>query len=44
MAATGAAYATVLAQSTSVILSLILIKRRGVPFEFSRKSIKFHKT
>ena len=43
MAATGAACATVLAQSTSVILSLILIKRRGLPFEFSRKSIKFHK-
>ena len=44
MAATGAAYATVLAQAISVILSLILIKRNGVPFEFSRKSIKFHKT
>ena len=43
MAAIGAACATVLAQSTSVILSLILIKRRGLPFEFSLKSIKFHK-
>lgn len=43
MAATGAACATVLAQSTSVILSLILIKKRGLPFEFSRKSIKFNK-
>ncbi|HAX73482.1 MAG TPA: MATE family efflux transporter [Firmicutes bacterium] len=43
MAATGAAFATVLAQSTSVILSLILIKRRGLPFEFSLKSIQFHK-
>ena len=43
MAATGAACATVLAQSTSVILSLILIRRRGLPFEFSLKSIKFHK-
>ena len=43
MASVGAACATVLAQSTSVILSLILIKRRGLPFEFSRKSIKFHK-
>ena len=43
MAATGAAYATVLAQAISVILSLILIKRRGLPFHFSRESIKFHK-
>ncbi|MGL5379625.1 MATE family efflux transporter, partial [Clostridium sp.] len=43
MAASGAAYATVLAQSTSVILSLILIKRRGLPFKFSKNSVKFHK-
>lgn len=43
MAATGAAYATVLAQSTSVILSLILIKKRGLAFEFSKNSIRFHK-
>ena len=43
MAATGAACATVLAQAISVILSLILIRRRGLPFEFSRKSIKFNK-
>lgn len=43
MAATGAACATVMAQSTSVILSLILIRRRGLPFDFSLKSIKFHK-
>ena len=43
MAAKGAALATVLAQSVSVILSLILINRRGLPFEFSLKSIKFHK-
>lgn len=43
MAAIGAALATVLAQSTSVILSLILIKKRGLPFEFSLKSIRLHK-
>jgi len=43
MAATGAALATVIAQAISVILSLILIKRRGLPFEFSLKSIAFHK-
>ena len=43
MAATGAALATVMAQAVSVILSLILIKKRGLPFDFSKKSIKFHK-
>lgn len=43
MAAIGAAYSTVMAQSTSVILSLLLIKKRGLPFDFSLKSIKFHK-
>ena len=32
MAATGAACATVLAHAISVILSLILIRRRGLPF------------
>lgn len=43
MAAIGAAYATVMAQSTSVILSLLLIRKRGLPFDFSLKSIKFHR-
>ena len=43
MAATGAALATVLAQTVSVVLSLIIITRRGLPFEFDLKSIKFHK-
>ncbi len=43
MAATGAALATVLAQAISVILSLVLIQKRGLPFDFSLKSIKFHK-
>ena len=43
MAAAGAALATVLAQAISVILSLIIIAKRGLPFEFSLKSIKFHK-
>lgn len=43
MAATGAAIATVMAQAISVILSLVIIKKRGTPFEFSRESIKFHK-
>lgn len=43
MAAMGAALATIMAQAISVILSVIIIKKRGLPFEFSRKSIKFHK-
>ncbi|WP_455543676.1 MATE family efflux transporter [Intestinibacter sp.] len=43
MAATGAALATVLAQAISVILSLIIIVKQGLPFEFSIQSIKFHK-
>ncbi len=43
MAATGAAYATVLAQAISVILSLVIIVKRGLPFKFSKKSIRFHK-
>ena len=43
MAAAGAALATVLAQAISVILSLVIIAKRGLPFEFSLKSIKFHK-
>lgn len=37
MAAAGAALATVLAQAISVILSLIIIAKRGLPFEFSLK-------
>lgn len=43
MAAMGAALATIMAQAISVILSIIIIKKRGLPFEFSRQSIKFHK-
>ena len=43
MAAKGAALATIMAQAISVILSLILIQKRGLPFDFSLKSIKFHK-
>ena len=43
MAVMGAALATIMAQAISVILSIIIIKKRGLPFEFSRKSIKFHK-
>ncbi len=41
MGAAGAAIATVAAQGISVIVSLLLIRGRKLPFEFSRKNIKF---
>lgn len=44
MAATGAALATIMAQGVSVVLSLIIIRKRGLPFELSKQSIKFHKS
>ncbi len=43
MGASGAAIATVLAQAVSVIVSLLIIKRRPLPFAFSRSSIRFGK-
>lgn len=43
MAAKGAAIATVFAQAISVLLSLVIIKKQGLPFKFNRKSIRFHK-
>lgn len=43
LSAAGAALATVLAQAFSVILSLILIRRRGLPFPFSREHLKLDK-
>ncbi len=43
MGAAGAALATVMAQAISVLLSLLLIRRRGLPFSFSRKNLHFQK-
>jgi putative MATE family efflux protein len=40
--AAGAAIATVFAQGASVLLSLIIIKAKGLPFPFSIKSVRFH--
>lgn len=37
----GAALATVIAQAVSVIISLIIIKKQNLPFEFSLKQIRF---
>lgn len=41
MEAAGAALATVLAQAVSVLLSAVIIKKKGLPFPFSRKQIRF---
>ena len=38
----GAALATVLAQAISVALSLLFIARRGLPFPFARRDIRFN--
>ncbi|MDO5785238.1 MAG: MATE family efflux transporter [Eubacteriales bacterium] len=44
MAASGAALATILAQAISVVLCLLIIRRRGgLPFAFSLKNIRPHK-
>lgn len=43
MGAVGAAIATVSAQAISVVLSLILIRKRGLPFLFEKKHLLFHK-
>jgi len=43
MGAAGAAWATVLAQGFSVVLSFAIIRRRALPFEFSRKRIRFNR-
>ena len=41
MGAAGAAYATVGAQAISVFLSLIVISKRKLPFEFGKKCMRF---
>ena len=41
MGAAGAAYATVMSQALSVVLSFFIIKKMGLPFEFSLKMIRF---
>jgi len=43
MGAAGAALATVLAQAVSVLLSVVIIKRRELPFSFSLKHISPNK-
>lgn len=41
MGVAGAAIATVFAQAVSVLLSLLIIRRRSLPFAISRRSIRF---
>lgn len=41
MGAAGAAIATVAAQAVSVVLSLVLIKKKGLPFVFTKEHLKF---
>lgn len=41
MGAAGAAIATVIAQALSVIISLLILKRRTLPFEMNRESLRF---
>ncbi len=44
LGATGAALATVLAQAVSVVISLLLIRRHPLPFPFSLRSVRFHRS
>ncbi len=43
MGVIGVAIATIFAQAVSVVLSIFIIKKRGMPFQFSRKNIKPNK-
>jgi putative MATE family efflux protein len=42
MGTAGAAIATVLAQALSVLLCLLIVRRRGLPFPFGRQNIRLH--
>lgn len=44
LGALGAALATVMAQAMSVLISLFIIRKKSLPFEFSKKYIKPEKT
>lgn len=43
LGAAGAAIATVMAQAVSVLLSLLIIRKRALPFTFQRSDIRFGK-
>lgn len=42
LGASGAAIATVFAQAMSVVISLFIIRKRSLPFDFSKKYIRFN--
>ena len=44
LGSSGAALATVLAQLISVLLSLVMIRKKKLPFEFHRTDIRFNRT
>lgn len=44
MGAAGAAYATVASQAISVFLSILIIRRKGLPFPFGLSDLKFNRT
>lgn len=41
MAAAGAAIATIFAQAASVLISLLIVRKKGLPFTFNRSNLKF---
>jgi len=43
MAAAGAAIATVFAQAVSVVISYVIARKKGLPFELNRKTLVFDK-
>jgi len=43
MGAAGAAWATTISQGLSVVISLLIVRRRGLGFSFSRRQIRFHR-
>ncbi len=42
MAQNGAALATVMAQGLSVVICLLVVRKRGLPFDFALKDVGFH--
>ena len=42
MAAAGAAIATVVAQGVSVLISLLIVRKKGLPFTFKKENLKFY--
>ncbi len=44
LGAAGAAIATVIAQAVSVLISLLIIRKKDLPFTFSKKDVRFNKS